>query len=225
MTTAKQRAAIEITAFVLCFFAVWSVRATVLYSIDESIASDTLRVVYSNLVKFLFWVAPAILFVRWVRRTSPYAYLGLTILPSKKQWLVCLGITGVFLSIIIAGALLVEGKTFTFTRIASAFTLSGILFHFLSPWMEEVLFRGLLLRDFRAFMSNGCANLVTSLLFVGIHLPYWLTHEGFTATVLTNSIGVFIFSLVAGVLYLKSNSLWPPTLAHILNNFVAVLLQ
>ena len=43
-----------------------------------------------------------------------------------------------------------------------------------------------------------------SLLFVGVHLPYWLTHEGFTATVLTNSIGVFISSLVAGGLYQKT---------------------
>lgn len=225
MKNARRRTAIELSVFIFCFFAIWSVRATVLYSIDESIASDTLRVVYSNLVKFLFWVAPAILFVRWVRRTSPYAYLGLTILPSKKQWLFCLGIMGVFLSIVIAVALLVECKTFTFTRIASTFTLSGILFHFFSPWMEEVLFRGMLMKEFRAFMSNGRANLVTSLLFVGIHLPYWLTHEGFTATVLTNSIGVFIFSLVAGWLYLKSKSVWPTTLAHILNNFVAVLLQ
>lgn len=225
MKNARRRTAIELSVFIFCFFAIWSVRATVLYSIDESIASDTLRVVYSNLVKFLFWVAPAILFVRWVRRTSPYAYLGFTILPSKQQWLFCLGIMGVFLSIVIAVALLVECKTFTLTRIASTFTLSGILFHFFSPWMEEVLFRGMLMKEFRAFMSNGRANLVTSLLFVGIHLPYWLTHEGFTATVLTNSIGVFIFSLVAGWLYLKSKSVWPTTLAHILNNFVAVLLQ
>jgi len=225
MTTAKRRTAVEITVFILAFFALWSVRATFLYSIDESIASDTLRIVYSNLVKFLFWVVPAILFVRWVRRTSPYNYLGLTILPSKKQWQVCLGITGLFLSIIIPVALLAEGKSFSFTRIASAFTLSGILFHFLSPWMEEVLFRGLLLKEFQEFMPKAYANLMASLLFVSVHLPYWLTHEGFTVMVLTNCIGVFIFSLVAGWLYLKSNSLWPPTLAHILNNVVAVLLQ
>ena len=143
----------------------------------------------------------------------------------KKQWQICLGITGLFLSIIIAVAFLVEGKSLSFTRITAVFTLSGILFHFLSPWMEEVLFRGLLLKEIQEFMPKACANLVTSLLFVGVHLPYWLTHEGFTATVLTNSIGVFIFSLVAGGLYQKSNSLWPPTLAHILNNVVAVLLQ
>ena len=74
-------------------------------------------------------------------------------------------------------------------------------------------------------MSKGYANLLTSLLFVGVHLPYWLTHEGFTINVLTNSVGVFIFSLVAGWLYLRSASLWPPTLAHIANNFVSALLH
>ena len=225
MTTTKQRAVIELTIFVVCFFAIWSIRATFLYSVDASISSDTLRIVYSSLVKFLLWVASALLFVRWVRRTSPYAYLGLTRWPNKKQWLTCLVISSVFLGVIVGVAFLFESKSFSFARFVSVFTLSGILFHFLSPWMEEVLFRGLLLKEFLAFMPKGRANLLTSLLFVGIHLPFWLTHEGFTTNVLTNSAGVLIFSLVAGWLYLKSDSLWPPTVAHILNNFVSALLQ
>jgi len=91
--------------------------------------------------------------------------------------------------------------------------------------MEEVLFRGFLLKEFLIFMPDWCANILTSLLFVTVHLSYWLTHEGFTTNVLTNSAGVFIFSLVAGWLYLKSKSLWPSTVAHVANNFVAVLLQ
>ncbi len=225
MTTAKQRIAIELLVFIICFFVIWSARATFLYSIDESIASDTLRIVYSSLVKFLLWVAAAFLFVRWVRHASPYQYLGLSVMPTTRQWLSCLGIMSLFLGIIIGVALLVEGKTLSHTRIAAAFTLSGVLFHFLSPWMEEVLFRGLLLKEFQTLMPKGYANLLTSLLFVGVHLPYWLTHEGFTINVLTNTVGVFIFSLVAGWLYLRSSSLWPPTLAHIANNFVSTLLQ
>jgi len=33
-----------------------------------------------------------------------------------------------------------------------------------------------------------------------------------------------VFGLVAGWLYLKSSSIWPPTVAHIANNLLAALL-
>ena len=36
MTTTKRRSAVELLLFVLCFFAIWSVRATFLYAIDAS---------------------------------------------------------------------------------------------------------------------------------------------------------------------------------------------
>jgi len=41
---------------------------------------------------------------------------------------------------------------------------------------------------------------------------------------LANCGGVLIFSLVAGWLYLRSGSIWPPSVAHIANNYVAALL-
>jgi membrane protease YdiL (CAAX protease family) len=66
--------------------------------------------------------------------------------------------------------------------------------------------------------------LLTSLLFVAIHLPFWLSHGGLSGALLTNAGGVFIFSLLAGWLYLDSSSIWPPTLAHIANNCLAIVL-
>ena len=40
---------------------------------------------------------------------------------------------------------------------------------------------------------------------------------------MANTAGVFIFSLLAGWLYLDSSSIWPPTVAHIANNCIASL--
>ena len=70
---------------------------------------------------------------------------------------------------------------------------------------------------------NG-AKLLASLLFAAIYLPFWLSHDGLSTTMLTNTVGVFIFSLLAGWLYLASSSIWPPTAAHIADNYVATLL-
>ena len=67
--------------------------------------------------------------------------------------------------------------------------------------------------------------LLTSLLFAGIHLPFWLSHGGLSATMLTNAGGVFLFSLLAGWLRsVDSTSIWPLTLAHIANNCLAIVL-
>jgi membrane protease YdiL (CAAX protease family) len=68
------------------------------------------------------------------------------------------------------------------------------------------------------------ATVLTSLIFVGIHLPFWLSHGGPTPAMLMNAIGVFVFSILACWLYAKSASIWPSTLAHTANNILSSLL-
>jgi hypothetical protein len=98
MTTTKRRSAVELLLFIVCFFAIWSVRATVLYAIDESVAPDGLRTVYSVTVKLILWVLPAFGYVCWVRHASPFRYLGLSVMPSAGKWLKYLVGIGLFLS-------------------------------------------------------------------------------------------------------------------------------
>ena len=86
MTTTKRRSAVELFLFILCFFAIWSVRATFLYAIDESITPDSLRTVYSVTVKLILWVLPAFGYVCWVRREPPLSYLGISVVPSAGKW-------------------------------------------------------------------------------------------------------------------------------------------
>lgn len=224
MTTTQRRAAVEISLFIVSLFIVWSVRATWLYAVDEAIASDTQRTVYSNLVKALLWVGPAFAFARWLRHASPWRYLGLSVAPSARQWARCLILTGLFLGLSVGLETLSGRKALSLAGFSLSITLSDLLFTFLSPLLEEILFRGLILHELSGLMPGWAANLLTSLLFVGIHLPFWLSHEGFTTAVLSNSIGVFAFSLLAGWLYLSSASIWPPLLAHIANNTLAALL-
>jgi len=218
----KRRPAIELALFLAAFFAVWSVRATYLYSIDDAIASQTLRLTYSALVKLVLWVVPAFGFARWVRRSSPFRYLGLSIAPSLRQWAWCLIITALFLGAIVSFETFAGGKTLS--RVSLTFGLGGALFGLVTPVLEEILFRGLILKELSGLLRSWWANLLTSCLFVGIHLPFWLWHGGLTQTMLANCVGVLIFSLVAGWLYLRSGSIWPPALAHIANNYVAGLL-
>jgi membrane protease YdiL (CAAX protease family) len=175
-------------------------------------------------VKLILWALPAFGYVCWVRRSPPFRYLGISVIPSTRKWLKYLVVIGLFLSAQVAFQSIMAGKTPSFAGISVSITLSGILTFFVSPFLEELLFRGLLLHELTTLLPRWAANLLTSLLFAGIHLPFWLSHGGMSGALLTNTAGVFIFSLLAGWLYLDSSSIWPPTVAHIANNCVAALL-
>ena len=201
-----------------------SVRATLLYAIDASIEPDSLRTVYSVSVKLILWGLPALGYVYWVRRAAPFRYLGLSIMPSARKWIKYLVVIGLFLGVQVAFGTIVGGRTLSLVGISASITLSGMLSFVVSPFLEELLFRGLLLHELAELLPRWVANLLTSLLFAGIHLPFWLSHGGMSEALLTNTAGIFIFSLLAGWLYLDSSSIWPPTVAHIANNCVAALL-
>ena len=70
-TTTKRHSAVDLLLFIVCLFAIWSVRATFLYAIDESIAPEGLRTVYSVTVKLILWGLPAFGYAYWVRRAPP----------------------------------------------------------------------------------------------------------------------------------------------------------
>jgi membrane protease YdiL (CAAX protease family) len=224
VSNATRRSTREILLLILCFFAVWTVRATYLYAIDDAIASDALRTVYSLAVKLLLWGVPAFGYARWVRRQSPLRYLGLAILPSARQWLKYLIVIALFLGAQVGFETLVGGRQLSLSGVQAALTVPGLLALAASAFLEELLFRGLLLHELAALLPRWGAVLLTALLFAGIHLPFWLSHGGLSATMLTNAGGVFLFSLLAGWLYLDSTSIWPPTLAHIANNCLAIVL-
>ena len=224
MPTRKRRSAAELLLFIICLFAVWSVRATLLYEIDASIEPDSLRTVYAVSVKLILWVLPAFGYVYWVRHASPFRYLGISVMPSARKWIKYLVVIGLFLGAQVAFETIVGGKTLSLAGISISIALSGMLAFIVAPFLEELLFRGLLLRELAELMPRWAANLLTSLLFTGIHLPFWLSHSGISGALVVNTAGVFIFSLLAGWLYLDSSSIWPPTVAHIANNCVAALL-
>ena len=220
----RRLASLHLIVFLVVFFDVWTFRATLFFAVDESIASPTARAAYSNLVKLPLWVLPAAAFGYRFRSTPPAKYLGLSVMPSLRNWLMCLAATFIFLLAVTLFTLTLDRKSFSAVSFTSLPTVLGLLQFVISPLLEELLFRGMVMKELMTLLPTYLAILLTSLLFVGIHLPFWLSHDGPTPSVVTNAIGVFVFSILAGWLYAKSGSIWPPTLAHIANNILSSLL-
>ena len=147
MSSVTRRSTPALILFVVCFFVVWSIRAIYLYPIDESLAPGAPRTVYSLALKLLLWGVPAFGYALWVRRQSPFCYLGITIIPSARQWLKYLIIVGLFLGAQVGVEIIVGGKQLSLSGVLSAHMLLDLFAIAASAFLEELLFRGLLLHE------------------------------------------------------------------------------
>lgn len=82
----------------------------------------------------------------------------------------------------------------------------------LSPIAEELIFRGVLLNRLKLIAPTIFAVLISSLLFAALH--------GFGSI-----FSAFVFAICMAVLYLKTENICVPILAHFLNNLFAEIIR
>jgi membrane protease YdiL (CAAX protease family) len=120
---------------------------------------------------------------------------------------------GILLSmaVLLVPPLLPEAKTFPLQRLftsAPAAYAVGAFAILIAPFMEEVIFRGVLFAIFERRVGLGFAVVATAMLFAGLHVPeYW---RAWNHALLILVVGV-VFSLARGV----TGSLTPSVILHI----------
>jgi membrane protease YdiL (CAAX protease family) len=65
------------------------------------------------------------------------------------------------------------------------------------------------------------ATLISSLLFLTIHLPGWISLHLFKTS---SAVTVFVFAVVMAIVFKYGKSLWGPIIAHSTNDFIALVL-
>ncbi|HKA23038.1 MAG TPA: CPBP family intramembrane glutamic endopeptidase [Blastocatellia bacterium] len=211
--------------YVVAFFAVWSVRALIVIRIDDSIQSPLGKNVFSNTVKFVIWVLPVFVTLA-ICRLRPFDYLKLSTPVNKRGLLPAMVVITVWLSLAIIGESIISGKSIgAILSQRSADWLSILAGVAVSPIWEEILFRGFFLNRLNESLSFWVANVISALLFVAVHMPYWVSRNGFSPGVTKNLVNVFLLGCVFGWIMKQTNSLWPAIGAHIANNFVSVLIH
>jgi membrane protease YdiL (CAAX protease family) len=92
-----------------------------------------------------------------------------------------------------------------------------------APLVEEMAFRGAVLRTLMLRFRFVAANTITAVFFLVIHLPGWY-FQGVLADKLTNitggAVSILIIGWILGLAANKSRSVAGSTLAHVLNNLV-----
>lgn len=107
---------------------------------------------------------------------------------------------------ILQSASVLEGTQGQFPYLSNALMLTLVLA--IAPVVEELIFRGILLQRWATKWGLGRALLASSILFGLLH-P-------------NNPVGLTLFGLAMGLLYIQTRSLWVPIVFHALNNLAAV---
>ena len=109
-----------------------------------------------------------------------------------------------------------------------AFAMFLLVGNFINSFMEEGLFRGVMLRHFRVSLSFWRANFLQAAFFGIWHLNWpikqFLTGQldagGLASQSLIILIATGIVGFAMGYLYLKTGNLWGPWIMHTINNSV-----
>jgi membrane protease YdiL (CAAX protease family) len=114
------------------------------------------------------------------------------------------------------------------------FALWLVLGNFVNSFMEEGLFRGVMIPLFRTRLSFWQTNWLQAVLFGAWHLPWALkwyqtgrieTPGEIAMGVVVNFLPQILLGLVWGYMFLKTGNLWTPWIAHTLTNSTLNLLH
>lgn len=201
--------------YIIGFHLAWIAWPFVVYPRLIAIGDTTLTYAILNIgLRLLFWVAPVWLYLRFVDRADPVDYLKLR-LHVRRGAIVAIALTALNLigSIARFGPPHPSLHRITWNSVLGTSLLVGFI--------EEIPYRGFILQKLGERVDFWLANLITSLLFVSIHLPGWVALHTLRADV---SFTIFVLSLVFGAAFRYSGSLWAAILTHSGNDFVSFVL-
>ncbi len=211
--------------FVLVFYAAWVLRVVLLLPVDYRIDPAWLRQCWSQGLRLSLWVLPVLAWLKWVEGVRPAAYLRLNTFPRGRAMARGLGIMAGFLGLVSLSAVLLQGGGLRRLAVMTGADWSGLIVGMsIVAFAEELLFRGFIFQRLRERRSFHRANLLTALLFLGIHFPGWLHMQGPHWGLLPLGAGIFIAGWVFGLVMEVTRSLWPPIVLHLLNNVLSGVL-
>jgi membrane protease YdiL (CAAX protease family) len=210
------RRAAPFIAYLLVFHLGWACWPFFVYPrVMIAIGETTLAYALVNIgLRLLVWVLPVWLYLRVVDGVEPSHYLKLRH-RVRRGVVIALVLTALNLagSILRFGPPHLDVERVTWNSVLGTSILVGVI--------EEIPYRGFILQTLAERMNFWAANLLTSVLFLSIHVPGWLALDRLRPETMAS---VFIFSIVMGIAFRYADSLWAPTIAHSTNDFLSFVL-
>jgi len=197
------------------FNAAWTAWVLLGYPQLRALGEQTLAYALLNVgVRLVIWILPVFAYLRYVDRVNPIVYLKL-----RQHWhrgvLVALifSVLNFCLTSLQHGLPHLRSGAISWNSILSTSLLIGVV--------EEIPYRGFIFQKLHERFSMTVATLVSSLLFVAIHLPGWISLHLFNAA---TTVFVLVFGILMVLLLRYAKSLWAPIISHSLNDFFSAVL-
>ncbi|MGE5627769.1 MAG: lysostaphin resistance A-like protein [Solirubrobacterales bacterium] len=156
----------------------------------------------------VIFILPISFYLRLKDKINPLNYLKLNNRPLKEIAI------GLLLSLLYIILLIIRNYIYGWKTINFNIGLLWINV-LLIGILEEVPFRGFILQKLQSRTSFLTANIITTLLFVVMHYPLWLS----TGTdLLQSSASIAFISIILGYIYKEFDSLWSPIICHSIFN-------
>jgi CAAX protease family protein len=207
-----RRTYLTYVAIILLWIAAWILKLQ-LDRLSPRIESSAGSFFYWTTAKILLWILPALWMIRFAGRRLDRVFN----LPNYKKWL--LWGFGVGLAITLTGFVpkYLRGEPIFPTEFG--FALLNVLI--IAPVFEEFLMRGAILGNLEFGYKFWTANIITSFLFIGLHLPGWYFANSLVGIVLKpvgGAFSIFLISLAFGYAAKRGDSVIAAMIAHLMNN-------
>lgn len=202
-------------AYVVAFHLAWIAWPLVIYPRLAALGQTTLTYAAVGIgLRLLIWVAPVLLYLRYVDGVRPLDYLKLTH-HVRRGLLIAAALTAVNAlgSMLRFGPPHLSMERVTWNSVVGTSLLVGFI--------EEIPYRGFMLQKFTERVGFWPATLMTSLLFLAIHLPGWMALHTLRADM---AVTVFVIGAVLAIAFRYSGSLWAPIVAHSANDFLSFVI-
>ena len=202
--------------YVITFHAFWmGVYVFAIYPWMRSLGERSLRYALINIsIRLVVWVLPVFLYLIYLDEVNPFEYLKL-----QRNWKRGV-IIGVVLSVInLIGTTIrfgvphLNAQSLTWNSVIGTSIVIG--------FVEEIPYRGFMLQKFAERYGFWAATAISSILFLSIHLPGWISLH---LLKLGSVIAVFIFGAVMAIVLRYGKSLLAPIITHSTNDFIAFVL-
>ncbi len=167
--------------------------------------------------KLLFWIIPAFLYIIYIEKRPPFIYLKLTTNVLKGV------IWGCLISLLYVVVPFYKYFILRYTLHLNAGIDEWVNVVLLVGIIEEIPFRGLLFQKLQQLMDSWRASLLSSLLFLGVHIPYWISlGQVLFPNMLYTMAYLFIFAFVLCFILRRSGSLWSCIIIHSVNDLASL---
>ena len=205
--------------YIIAFYTIWTLFEFLGKPVIDDIFHGEIssQIVKTVIIKNLVWVLPAALLVHHYRDD---VCIGLKeMFTSKVKWLRYLPVFLLFVLYPLVTAYLHKGSL----TLNSDFGAKEIIMYSFVGITEEMVFRGWLLNAMagKERQNQWKAILLSSLMFVAIHIPTWTIHGELAGVFLHfGFVQVIILSVIFSVTFLKSRNILVPVALHMIFDFL-----